>query len=137
MSENSSSPTLLRGDPHERGVTDSTRRARQEEAARHSEAQRLSTLNQVRTRFNDQASSLQSNWGVSSDDDNDADDVQFQGLDLRPVDSRFISHQTKRNQEVVIDWRHSNYFTQWPLLFVCFVRYIYQHNITAMYISFG
>ena len=38
LSGNSSRPTLLRGDPHERGVTDSARRARQEEAARHSEA---------------------------------------------------------------------------------------------------
>ena len=67
-------------------MTGSTRRARQEEAAKHSEAQRLSTLNQVRTRFDDQASSLQSSLGVSSEDDNDADDVQYQGPDLRPVD---------------------------------------------------
>ena len=82
----SSRPTLLRGDPHERGVTGSARRARQEEAARHSEAQRSSTLNQVRTPFDDQASSLQSSWGVSSDDDNDADDVQYEALDSRPLD---------------------------------------------------
>ena len=53
LSRNSSRPTLLRGDLHERGVTVSTRRARQEEAARHSEAQRSNTLNQVRTRFDD------------------------------------------------------------------------------------
>ncbi|XP_057548704.1 uncharacterized protein LOC130827102 [Amaranthus tricolor] len=83
---NSSKPTLLRGDPHKRGVTDSARRTRQEEAARHSEAQRSSTLNQMITHFDDQASSLQSSWGVSSDDDNDSDDVQFQGPDSRPLD---------------------------------------------------
>ena len=53
LSGNSSNPTLLRGDPHERGVMGSARRARQEEAARHSEAQRSSTLHQVRTRFDD------------------------------------------------------------------------------------
>ena len=63
LSGNSSKPTLLRGDPHERGVIGSARRARQEEASRHSEAQRSSTLQQVRTRFHDQASSLQSSWG--------------------------------------------------------------------------
>ena len=45
LSGNSSRLTLLRGDPHERGVTGSIRRARLEEAARHSEAQRSSTLN--------------------------------------------------------------------------------------------
>ena len=50
-------------------MTGSTRRARQEDAARHSEAQRSSTLKQVRTRFDDYASSLQSSWGVSNDDD--------------------------------------------------------------------
>ena len=86
LSGNISRPNLLRGDPHERGVTGSTRRARQEKAARYSEDQRLSTLNQVRTRFDDQANSLQSSWGISSDDDNDADDVQYQGPDLRPAD---------------------------------------------------
>ena len=58
LSGNSSRPTLLRGDPHERGVTGFARRARQEEASRHSEAQRSSTLQQVCTRFDDQASSL-------------------------------------------------------------------------------
>ena len=84
LSGNSSRPTLLKGDPNERMVTRSTRRARKEEAARHSEAQRSSTLNQVRTRFDDQASSLQSSWGVSSDDD-DADDVEYQGTVVRPV----------------------------------------------------
>ena len=56
LSGNSSRPILLRGDPHEKGVTGSAIRGRQEEAARHSEAQRLSTLHQVRTRFDDQAS---------------------------------------------------------------------------------
>ena len=56
LSGNSSRPTLLRGDPHERGVTGSARRARREEAARHSEAQQSSTLHHVRTRFDDQAS---------------------------------------------------------------------------------
>ena len=41
----------------------------------------------MRTSFDDQASSLQSSWGgVSSHDDNDANDVQFQGPDRRPVD---------------------------------------------------
>ena len=64
----------------------STRRARHEEAARHSEAQRSSTLNQVRTHFDDQADSLQSSWGVYSDDDNDADDVQFQAPEPAPLD---------------------------------------------------
>ena len=87
MSGNNSRPILLRGDPHEGGggVTRSTRRARQEEAARYNEAQRLSTLNQVRTPFDDQASSLQSSWGASSDDD-DADDVEYLGDVVRPVD---------------------------------------------------
>ena len=86
LSGNISKPNLLRGDPHERGVTSSARRARQEEVARHSEAQRSSTLNQVRTPFDDQASKLQSSWGVYSDDDNDVDHVQFQGPDSRPLD---------------------------------------------------
>ena len=45
LSENSSRPTLLRRDPHERGLTGSIRRARQEEVAKYGEAQRLSTLN--------------------------------------------------------------------------------------------
>ena len=40
----------------------------------------------MRTRFDDQTSSLQSSWGVSSNDDNDADDVQYQGPNLRLVD---------------------------------------------------
>ena len=40
----------------------------------------------MRTRFDDHASSLQNSWGVSSDDDNDADYVKFQGPNLRPVD---------------------------------------------------
>ena len=79
LSENSARPTLLRGDPHERGVTGSVRRARQEEAAKHSEAQRSSTLHQVRTRFDDNASLL-SSWGVSSDDDEDEEEFG------RPVD---------------------------------------------------
>ena len=61
LSENSSRQTLLRGDPYERGVMGSARRARQEEAARHSEAQRSSTLQQVRTQFDDQAN-VQSSW---------------------------------------------------------------------------
>ena len=82
---NSSRPTLLRGDPHERGVTGSARRARQEEAARHSIAQRSSVLDPVRTPVEDQASSIQSSWGVSSDDDNDADDVEYEAPDFRPV----------------------------------------------------
>ena len=49
LSGKSSKPTLLRGDPHERGVRGSARRARQEEATRHSEAQRSSPLHQVRS----------------------------------------------------------------------------------------
>ena len=40
LSENTSRPTLLRGDPHKRGVMGFARRARQEDAARHIEAQR-------------------------------------------------------------------------------------------------
>ena len=83
MSENISRPTLLRGDPHERGVTSSARRARQEEATRHSEAQRSSTLHQVCIRFDDQAS-VQSSWGASSNDDDD--DVEYQSAVGRPVD---------------------------------------------------
>ena len=63
LSENSSRPTLLKGGPREKWVTGSARRARQEQAARHSEAQRSITLHQVRTRFDDQTS-LQSSWGV-------------------------------------------------------------------------
>ena len=38
LSGNSSRPTLLRGDPYESGVTSSARRARQDQAARHSHA---------------------------------------------------------------------------------------------------
>ncbi|XP_057528012.1 protein MAIN-LIKE 1-like [Amaranthus tricolor] len=79
-------PTLLRGDPHERGVTGFAKRARQEEAARHSIAQRSSALDLVRTPLDDQSSSIQSSWGVSSDDDNDADDVQYEAPDSRPLD---------------------------------------------------
>ena len=67
LSENSSKPTLLRGDPHERGVMGS---ARQEEAARHSQAQRSSTLHQVRTHFENKTSLL-SDSGRSSDEDSD------------------------------------------------------------------
>ena len=54
LSGNSSRPTLLKGDPHKRGVMDSARRARQEEAVRHSVAQRSSALNIVRTRIDDE-----------------------------------------------------------------------------------
>ena len=63
LSGNSSRPTLLRGDPHEREVTGSARRARQEEAARYSIAQWSSALDLVRTPLEDQASSIQSSWG--------------------------------------------------------------------------
>ena len=38
LSRSNSMRTLLRGDPHERGVTSSARRARLEQAARHSQA---------------------------------------------------------------------------------------------------
>ena len=93
LSGNSSRPTLLRGDHHERGVMGSARRAGQEEAARHNEAQQSSTLQQVRTRFDDQASSLQSSWGVSSDND-DANDVEYQGAVLRPVDWTVVQGPT-------------------------------------------
>ena len=72
----------------------STRRARQEEAARHNEAQRSSTLYQMRTCFDDQASSLQSSWAVSSDDD-DADDVEYQGAVVRPADWTIVWGPTK------------------------------------------
>ena len=73
LSGNSSRPTLLRGDPHERGVTGSARRARQEQAARHSQAQRSTTLDHVRSRFERQ-SSLHSHTVGSGDDDTDYDD---------------------------------------------------------------
>ena len=73
MSGNSSRPSLLRGDPHERGVTGSARRARQEQAARHSQAQRSSTLDHVRSRFECQTS-LRSNTVGSGDDDTDYDE---------------------------------------------------------------
>ena len=66
----SSKPTILRGDPYEKGVTGSARRARQEQAARHSQAQRSTTLHQVHTHFDDQTS-LQSNSRGSSSDDSD------------------------------------------------------------------
>ena len=42
LSGSSSRPTILRGDPHESGVTGSARQARQEQAARHSQPQRSS-----------------------------------------------------------------------------------------------
>ena len=51
LNGNSFRPSLLRRDPHERGVTGSARRARQEHAARHSQAQCSSTLDHVRSRF--------------------------------------------------------------------------------------
>ena len=51
LSGNRPRPTLLRGDPHERGVTGSARRARQEQAALHSQAQRSSALHQVRSGY--------------------------------------------------------------------------------------
>ncbi|XP_057535347.1 uncharacterized protein LOC130813525 [Amaranthus tricolor] len=73
LSGNRSRPTLLRGDPHERGVTGSARRARQEQAAIHSQAQRSSTLEQVRSRFERQ-SSLHSHTVGSGDDDTDYDE---------------------------------------------------------------
>ena len=72
-SGNSSRPTLLRGDPHERGVTGSARRARQEQAARHRQAQRSTTLDHVRSRFERQ-SSLHSHTVSSGDDVTDYDD---------------------------------------------------------------
>ena len=56
LSGSSSRPTLLRGDPHERGVAGYARRARQEQAARHSQAQSSTTLEQVRSRFQSQSS---------------------------------------------------------------------------------
>ena len=90
MSGYTSRPTLLGGDPHEKGVTGPAKRARQEEAARHSEAQRSSTLHQVRTRFDDQASSLQSSLGVSSDDDD-----EYQGSVGRPVETVVCGHAGK------------------------------------------
>ena len=85
LNENSSMPTSLRGYPHEREVMASARRFRQEEATRHFEAQRSSTLHQVRTRFDDQAS-IQSSCGGSGDDDDDDDDDEYQGSVARPVD---------------------------------------------------
>ena len=73
LSGNSSRPTSLRGNLHERGVTGSVRRSRQEQAARHSQAQRLTTLDHVRSRFQRQ-SSLHSHTVGSGDDDTDYDD---------------------------------------------------------------
>ena len=45
-------------------------------------AQRSSALNLVRTPFDDQASSLQSSWGISSDDDV----IEYLGDVVRPVE---------------------------------------------------
>ena len=73
LSGNSSRPTSLRGDPHERGVTGSVRRSRQEEAIRHSQAQRSTTLDHVRSRFQRQ-SSLHSHTVGLIDDETDWDD---------------------------------------------------------------
>ena len=70
LSGNSSWPTSLRWDPHERGVTGSVRRSRQEEAIRHSQAQRSITLDHVRSRFQRQ-SSLHSQTIGSIDDETD------------------------------------------------------------------
>ena len=47
----------------------------------------------MRTRFDDQASSLQSSWGVSSDDD-DADDVEYLGDVVHPVDWTVVRGST-------------------------------------------
>ena len=84
LSENSSRPTLLKGGPREKWVTGSARRARQEEAVRHSQTQRSSTLYQVRTRFEDHAS-LQSNSGGSNDEDSD-----YKGSVGQPVDQTIV-----------------------------------------------
>ena len=73
LSGNSSRPTLLRGDPHERGVTGSARQVRQTQAARHSQAQRSTTLDHVRSRFERQ-SILHSHTVGSGDDDTDYGD---------------------------------------------------------------
>ena len=73
LSGNTFRPTLLRGDPHERGVTGSARRARQEEAVRYSQAQRSSTLHQVRTNV-DQQASLRSDTFDSDDYDTEFDE---------------------------------------------------------------
>ena len=70
LSGNSSRLNLLKGDPHERGVTGSARRARQEQAAGHSQAQCSTTLDHVRSRFERQTS-LRSNTVGSGDDDTD------------------------------------------------------------------
>ena len=73
LSDNSSRLTLLRGDPHERGVTGFARRARQAQAAKHSQAQRSTTLDHVRSRFQRQ-SSLHSHAVGLGNDDTDYDD---------------------------------------------------------------
>ena len=73
LNGNSSRPSLLRGDPHEWGVTVSARRARQEQAARLSQAQRSTTLDHVRSRFERQ-SILHSHTVGSGDDDTDYGD---------------------------------------------------------------
>ena len=92
LSGNSFRPSLLIGDPYNRRVTGSARRARQEQAARHSQAQRSSTLDHVRSRFERQTS-LRSNTVGSGDDDTDYDDSvsrkEFVGQDEsvgHPVD---------------------------------------------------
>ena len=73
LSNNSSRPSLLRGDPHERGVSGSARRARQEQAAKHSQTQRSTTLDHVRSRF-ERHSSQRSDTAGSGDDDTDYDE---------------------------------------------------------------
>ena len=101
LSANSSRLTLLRGDPHERGVTGSARRARQEQAARHSEAQRSSTLHQVRTRFDDHTS-LHSSLGGSSDDD-----TEYEGSVGHPIDwtvDNAAPRGSRRPQSAGTDW---------------------------------
>ena len=84
LSGSSSRPTILRGDPHESGVTGSARQARQEQAARHSQPQRSSMLHQVRTHFDDQTSP-QSNSGGSSSDDSDYEGSVGQPFDWTVV----------------------------------------------------
>ena len=98
LSGSSSRPTILRGDPHQRGVTGSARRARQEQAASHSQAQRSSMLHQMRTHFDDQTS-LQSNSRGSSMDDSD-----YEGSVGKPVDWTVVCGHARKIKQKTAMW---------------------------------
>ena len=60
----------------------------------------------MRTPLEDQASSMQSSWGVSSDDDNVADDVEYEAPDFRRVDWTIIRGRDGRfaQRTIGLDW---------------------------------